>query len=139
MNPQIFKSESYQKILKHVIKFRYPELSFERGLMKQLTEPSCLVIHKKDNVVYRQCELMALLTMHDQKRYKNIDDIDREAQILSFIYGSYIIVGRAITICELHDVLNSKLRTYSITLQHKAYYVHEQSQEIIDKIANLFD
>lgn len=167
MNVEIFKSESYQKILKHVIKFRYPELSFEQGLMKQLTQPSCLVIHKKDNAIYRQCELMILFTMNAQERYKDIDDVDRETEILTFISEHYTNIGRAITMCELCDVLNESYgdmlyvppsRSYDISrlvidtenykwsafndficIDHKTYYVHEQSQQTIDEIADLFD
>ena len=173
MNPEIFKSKSYQKILKHTIEFRCPELSFKEGLKKQLLESSCLVINKKNNDIYCQCELMAQFTAAAIARYENVSDINRQAEILTFISQYYINVGRPITICELGIILYAKNNDYTIEphanfnkngktryhyiihkkewdkmscekfplvrLESESYYLHEQSQEVIDEIANLFE
>lgn len=167
MNPEIFKSESYQKILKYVIKFRYPELSYEEGLATQLLEPSCLLIKKEENgggnCIYRQCQVVQRLsfinTTHNGCKRLGWD----ERRYYEYIDRNYQIFGRAITICELCDILNEVYDTSletddffirgetierceycledfdPIYIKPKTYYVHEQLQEVIDKIANLFE
>ena len=42
---KIFKSDSYQKILKAVLQFRYPELSYEEALVA--VQPKTYFLHEQ--------------------------------------------------------------------------------------------
>jgi hypothetical protein len=134
-NIGIFKSESYQKILKAVLKVRHHGLSYEEALRTEDGEDSFCIVN--DHLYF---------------------GIDLEPQD----YGTLIRLGRPITICEIVDVLeevNSTGHLYEyrvetlvcfydggeeveiveVKLQSKTYYLHEQPQEIIDEIAELLD
>lgn len=114
---EIFKSESYQKILKAVLKFRYPDLSYEEAFEQEA---------------------------------------GRDDSIEGY-WSNYNNFGRPITLCELVDVLNANGNDFiyrdgrleyqsscqyghflaiKLEFTFKTYLLHEQTQKVIDQIAN---
>ncbi len=129
-NIEIFKSESYQKILKAVLKFRDPHLSYGEAL--------------------RLCDGKDAFYIINDFLYFGIDLEPQD-------YGTLPRLGRPITICELTNILSEYLSRdiYYVgetlyqeidggccglaSMSSKKYYVHEQMQETIDEIAKHLD
>ncbi len=131
-NVETFKSESYQKILKAVLKFRYPKSTYEEALKEESKYCTALAYGKNKPLVKCLLEI-------------EYDDT------------AYVFAGTPITICEVTDMLNKFTegmylvyrenaildmmdddRTDKIiTLNFMTYHLHEQSQKTIDKIAEL--
>ena len=144
-----FTNTFYQNILKQVIKYRYPELSFEDGLKREYGYKACIVkIDDKEFDEYTTCEAVEM------------------AEEYSYMEGGSFevlqILGRPITMCEIVNVLNNlsdnkyfyyvqdkiicytlfieyKLNIIQVECNKKTYYLHEQPIDVQEKIANLID
>ena len=134
-NIEIFKSESYQKISKAVLKFRYPDLSYKEALIEETQNPFCLSLHNVyDNRV--------ILDLH--RMLKNIANAKRLA-----IFGTPITLAEVIRTIILHTKIFA-IDGVDFIAYDKGYsvlgfewilfnYLHEQTQETIDEIAKLLD
>jgi hypothetical protein len=159
-NIEIFKSASYRKILKEVLKFRYPDLSYEKALYTERLIPDCLVCC---STTYNPLMIINSHHFNTLIQVRPKGELIRSEQICED--KPTAILGRPITICEIVDVLEEVSFTgypyeYSlqsliyfskgiedenddeitgINFQPKTYYLHEQTLETIDKIAELLD
>ena len=123
-NINIFKTPSYQKIFKEVLKLRHPNLSEEEALKEEVKYLGCL-FYSKRNQKQKDC-LFHLISKNQQTRCdENVcwffDKLKEEirwhiwqGRLLKITLeplnkdNKYICVGRPITISELVDVLNRK-------------------------------
>lgn len=112
-NIDIFKTPSYQKIFKEVLKLRHPNLSEEEALKEEVKTIDCLLL-----VDYRK-EQDAIARIHCfEKRYSLLHFYHFAEGGLLYAKGDlnlhrfeevkHRILGRPITISELVDVLNRK-------------------------------
>lgn len=164
-NIEIFKSESYQKILKAV----YPDLSYKEALI----EEDCLILvdYLKENDCIGKIYNRYISYNYNKILYSYItpDKIIKCGEMS--VYDKKLeskLLGRPITICEIVDVLNNVFDTNSfiysngiigqcsklyrfddksvyiefynkIALNKKSSLLHEQPQETIDEIAKLLN
>ena len=151
-NIDIFKSESYQTILKVVLEFRHSCTGEkEHLLLEEAQIPSCLILASYQELndavgqvytkhfSYNRSDIKYFfLTTSEFIRQETISIYDKD------FYSK--ILGRAITICELWDVLcdidifpaGHVLYFGDFQAEYikpKTYYLHEQPQNVIDKIA----
>jgi len=129
MNYEILKSESYQKILKTVLKLRYPELSYEEALVREIQEYNCLVSIDLSKLGY---------LMHTGAPLRVVSQTKYEFLCIEPIYGKLFgvydknskrilnkaeVLGRPITLCELVDVLNDNIEDEE-NIDEYGYYYH---------------
>jgi hypothetical protein len=101
-NINIFKTPSYQKIFKEVLKLRHPNLSEEEALKEEVKYLGCLFYSKRNQ---KQKDCLFHLIRCDENVCWFFDKKEEEPLNKD---NKYICVGRPITISELVDVLNSK-------------------------------
>lgn len=99
-NINIFKTPSYQKIFKEVLKLRHPNLSEEEALKEEVKYLGCLFYSKR-----KQKDYLFHLIRCDKNVCWFFDKKEEEPLNKD---NKYICVGRPITISELVDVLNRK-------------------------------
>ena len=149
-NLNIFKSPSYQKIFKEVLKLRHPNLNEEEALKEEAKITGCLLLisGKNEEDIIGTFDLYDVLNTFFEPRNTI----------------KHRILGRPITTSELVDVLNLLDKgddfyyqvsaiyqkdvfqgitqvhfrpKIAVSLKQNTYYLDEQSQETIDKIADL--
>jgi hypothetical protein len=116
-NINIFKTPSYQKIFKEVLKLRHPNLSEEEALKEEVKYLGCLFYStknkkKKDCLFHLiRCDenVCWFFDKKEERRWQiwqgrrlmiKLEPLNKD--------NKYICVGRPITISELVDVLNRK-------------------------------
>lgn len=125
-NINIFKTPSYQKIFKEVLKLRHPNLNEEEALKEEVKYLGCLFYSKR-----KQKDYLFHLIRCDENVCWFFDKKEEEPLNKD---NKYVCVGRPITISEIVDVLNGKgefqdefnpIEEYGYYYQNNAIYKME--------------
>ena len=149
-------NESYKKILKAVLKLKYPDYGYERALQFEIKDPICIFKYN-DIIEYvgRNAE-----NYRSYKQGYGYDAMGKECKW--GILNKFSILGTPITLAEVVRIVAYQKLSKNNNFDGKALfipfdsdyevhvgeliiewnlknYLHEQSQEAIDKIAKLLD
>ena len=148
-------NESYKKILKAVLKFRYPDYGYKQALQFEFKDPIC--IFKYNEII----DYVGSKAENYRSHKKEYDAMGKECKWV--ILNRFSILGTPITLAEVvrivaYQELSSENNNFDgealfipfdsgygvhvgelIIEWNLKNYLHEQSQEAIDKIAKLLD